>query len=98
MTQIRVTALISKTERMESESGRVAANVETRQDRGPDISDGVVTGDDSMAVATFQAHAGGGLSIQYNTDVDHAAILVEIEDYIAGVKAAAAEAGKGGEA
>lgn len=84
-----VTALISKTERIESADGAVSANVRTDGTTAAAFENGMVKRDEQQ-VATFSCYGGNSLNIQYQTDDDRAGILATVEEFIAAVKGGAA--------
>lgn len=80
-----VTALISKTERIESADGAVSANVRTDGTTVAAFEGGAVKRGEQQ-VATFGCYGGSSLNIQYMTDDDRAGILAMVEEFIAAVK------------
>lgn len=83
--ETEVTALVSKTERIEAADGTVSANVRTDGTQVTTFEGGAVKRDEQQ-VATWGCYGGSSLNIQYMTDDDRAGILATVEEFIESVK------------
>lgn len=86
-SNIRRTATVNATYRMEQDEPHITANVRFGEDnRLEAVENGIYANEKNPTAATFNLWGDQNLSVQYNVSEGRTAILSDIEAFINGVK------------